>query len=755
MCLPRAAGPCGGLLFGSLAVFMTATTLSDELSKVEQALARPTTLEFVDAPLDQVLDHIRGKTRVPMLFDIGALQNFGIPPDTPVTCRLKDISLDSALKLMLSDLGLKHAVCDDWLLITIPEIGETALTTKAYPVDDLVPSAAGDDARGSVGPYIELVQVILQTSDPATWADFGGPGAITVAPTGTGFALLVAQSSRTHREIESLLDALRQIERDVRQGKPKTSYAVGWDWQRRARIRELMNKPISFDVNEMPLDGFLEMIRQRSGLNVLLDRPCLEDVGIPTDTPVTAAVEDVPLEQALRSVLHDLGLMYKTQNEVIFVTTPEEDGERLETLIYPIDDLLSADRDATTESLIEAIQTHCRRSPLDYVIGPGGITAFRTRRARVLIVRQFISVHDQIVEFLRRIRAAAEMPAPQQTPLAAPDDGAGIWGARAMHCSDGEQRESGDGDEDDDVWNRKFINPYDESLQDDSPPDPFSPSESPSGRPRRWVERCWLPKRLELTATPASQNIRDDEAGIERALDEDVSLIAQDVPLAELAKTVSEQCRVRIRVDAAVKTIGDDRRPVPVSVIAHGVPLRHLLTYALNSSDLDWTIHDGALLISSEDQIDNNPDLHTTREYRVTDLATFRNAKGDRVLRTKPVDEAVAYACADVGRTVSYRIHHVDGQVIVALTGNYADHASVRSVLSQLRAAADPEGKPPVYRKPAQRSVNDEVGLHQLAMSPAGEANSAAAGRSGPAGPLPAASGTSPRAPPRGNARRD
>ena len=81
---------------------------------------------------------LRDQHGIPIEIDKKALDNVGVGTDTPVTRNLKGISLRSALRLILKDLGLTYIIRDEVLLITSSEEAEKELVTRVYPVGDLV-----------------------------------------------------------------------------------------------------------------------------------------------------------------------------------------------------------------------------------------------------------------------------------------------------------------------------------------------------------------------------------------------------------------------------------------------------------------------------------------------------------------------------------------------------------------------------------------------------------------------------------------
>jgi ferric-dicitrate binding protein FerR (iron transport regulator)/tetratricopeptide (TPR) repeat protein len=97
--------------------------------RVQDALRSPTHLEFVEAPLQDVIDYLKDLHGIEIQVDKKALDDVGIANDTPITKQLKGISLRSALRLILRDLDLTYVIQDEVLLITTPEEAESSLTS--------------------------------------------------------------------------------------------------------------------------------------------------------------------------------------------------------------------------------------------------------------------------------------------------------------------------------------------------------------------------------------------------------------------------------------------------------------------------------------------------------------------------------------------------------------------------------------------------------------------------------------------------
>ena len=88
-------------------------------------------------------------------------------------------SRSAALRLMLSALDLTYVVENEVLLITTPDKASNKLTTKVYPVGDLL--AAGKDG------FKPLTQAIRSTIRPNSWATVGGPADVVCVPEARGW----------------------------------------------------------------------------------------------------------------------------------------------------------------------------------------------------------------------------------------------------------------------------------------------------------------------------------------------------------------------------------------------------------------------------------------------------------------------------------------------------------------------------------------------------------------------------------------
>jgi type II secretory pathway component GspD/PulD (secretin) len=111
---------------------------TDKEKEIEARLNNPVNLNFTDAPLEQVLADLRAQQGINIDADTASLQNEGISLKQPVTITLENISLKSALELLLQKVHLTYLIDHEALVITTINHAKGQLETRTYQVADLV-----------------------------------------------------------------------------------------------------------------------------------------------------------------------------------------------------------------------------------------------------------------------------------------------------------------------------------------------------------------------------------------------------------------------------------------------------------------------------------------------------------------------------------------------------------------------------------------------------------------------------------------
>ncbi len=107
--------------------------------EIEQKLKTPVLLKYENTPLSEVVSGLSELAGVNIHLDPRGLTQEGVNSDTPVTITLtKEVTLKSALNLILEPLHLSYVINDEVLKITSEQLRDGQLITKPYNVADLV-----------------------------------------------------------------------------------------------------------------------------------------------------------------------------------------------------------------------------------------------------------------------------------------------------------------------------------------------------------------------------------------------------------------------------------------------------------------------------------------------------------------------------------------------------------------------------------------------------------------------------------------
>jgi hypothetical protein len=156
---------------------------------------------------------------------VDALREACVSLDMPLSLKVKDMSLKSALHILFHQARLTFVIKDEALQITTTERAKGKLRMFTYPVADLViPIGSGDcelapflcrwcpdmAKKRTPGETAEdvLIRLITSTIEPSSWSDVGGKGTIQYFP--MGLAMVINQTQDVQEQIADLLSALRR-----------------------------------------------------------------------------------------------------------------------------------------------------------------------------------------------------------------------------------------------------------------------------------------------------------------------------------------------------------------------------------------------------------------------------------------------------------------------------------------------------------------------------------------------------------------
>jgi general secretion pathway protein D len=130
--------------------------------EIEQKLKTPVSLSFSNQPLSAVLDHLAKIAQINIHLDPEGFSEENVSTDMPVTINLQsEISLKSALNLILSPYQLDYVIQDEVLKITSENNSDQEVYIVSYPVADLVvpiPNFGPNPNMGLGGAYSEAMR---------------------------------------------------------------------------------------------------------------------------------------------------------------------------------------------------------------------------------------------------------------------------------------------------------------------------------------------------------------------------------------------------------------------------------------------------------------------------------------------------------------------------------------------------------------------------------------------------------------------
>ncbi len=107
--------------------------------EIQQRLETPILLNFENEPLSSVVDHLGKLAGINVYLDPQGLEQEAVSTDEPITINLqKEVSLKSALALILEPRHLGYVIRDEVLRITSEQYRESDVYVRTYNVADLV-----------------------------------------------------------------------------------------------------------------------------------------------------------------------------------------------------------------------------------------------------------------------------------------------------------------------------------------------------------------------------------------------------------------------------------------------------------------------------------------------------------------------------------------------------------------------------------------------------------------------------------------
>ncbi|QEG01267.1 hypothetical protein Mal15_53430 [Stieleria maiorica] len=161
--------------------------------RINAALDDQTTIQFIETPLAEAMQTLSAQHDIPIVIDHRALEEIGLDANAGTSIALTNVSLRSALRLMLRDLELTYLIKDEVMQITTVEAAEDNLIVEMYVLPANLAAKSND-----------VIKVLTATVVPDTWETLGGPSTAMAID----HVLVVSTTSDVHDRAERFLAML-------------------------------------------------------------------------------------------------------------------------------------------------------------------------------------------------------------------------------------------------------------------------------------------------------------------------------------------------------------------------------------------------------------------------------------------------------------------------------------------------------------------------------------------------------------------
>ena len=645
---------------------------------------------------------------------------------------------------MLRDLSLAYVIQDEVLLITTTEAAEQKLSTRIYPVADLV-TIPGHEQEEVIGwpEFTWLEDVVRSTIQSATWDEVGGPGAI--AELRNGKLLVVLQTQEVQDDVAGLLGACAKSRR-----RPAGKCPPPWTCP--ARPGRAEDRPRLEFAHEDRFQRHAVDRRDRAPESLSQDRDPVGPQGDgrrghrPGQTAVTRKIKENSLDAALRQFLDEGTFTWIIDDESLLITTTDAAASRLYVTLYPVTDLVDRYRDekgdvwADFDSLAGKIRTAVQPKSWDDAGGAGSLAHCMLGGTPVLVIAQTQQAQAEIAALLAKLRKAKPSGGRQQTlrpeqlpvkPRPAP--------APRMEPPDNEggplPRGHGDG------MFRCEPMPVPPVVQGGAGHGlgwtlALGIGLAVTGRRRRRkgasVSKAATAGLLAallaaVAGSSSAETPKQDspapavkpgaaEEKIEAVLDAPATLKFSDASLADVAYVVEQRYKIAVRLDKkAMEKAGTGRDGVVTRKLS-GISLRSALRLMLGDLRLAYVVQDGALLITTPDAAATKL---TTVTYPVADFVeSARDAGGNAAPDFKPLIDVIRGVLSpttldEMGVPGSIAPRTSGDSKVLVISQTQDGHRKIAALLRELRAAKQlaaggKEPHDPLYvprRGPAEQKI--------------------------------------------------
>ncbi|MDG1806409.1 MAG: sigma-70 family RNA polymerase sigma factor [Pirellulaceae bacterium] len=172
-------------------------SLSENELRILESLKKPANFDFFETRMEDVLAEISDNYELKIYIDPAAQRNAETPiRELLIVKKIRNISLESALDVILDSHQLTSIIKNEMLLITSKDIAKSTATTRLYPCPSDWPIT-----------NVELMETIFDSVSPESWEKNGGHG--NISPVADGVVISAPQA--IHRKVNGLYSQLQRL----------------------------------------------------------------------------------------------------------------------------------------------------------------------------------------------------------------------------------------------------------------------------------------------------------------------------------------------------------------------------------------------------------------------------------------------------------------------------------------------------------------------------------------------------------------
>ena len=411
----------------------------------EKLKASIASLDLSGVELRQAIGELREISGVGIRVNWAALAKERVMPETLVNVRLKNVTLDKAIRTVLDDVscigpghrnetGLGHVVEDGAITISSKSDLEGHLDTREYDISDITSLVAKFRHKEDM-PVNEDGVPLFEVSRDEIVGEINCLvfEAINESESDVrekGEKLVVTLDTASHESIAKVLEKLR-TRLNSRRSDPRPEKPAAAD----VAVGELLDRKIGeFDFYDTELQKAIDFIRDKSGINIHVKWHAIARESIGPDTKVSVhstnktrddgvRLENATFAEALQAVcrgdasegepgIGPVGLDYVVRDGVVTVSTKSDLRESTSFRIYDIGDMISSVADAESlpqsyREIVDQLRTVVVETiDSTYGCGPQGGDRMIREIGGLFVVVQTIEHHESLARLLRELHAS-------------------------------------------------------------------------------------------------------------------------------------------------------------------------------------------------------------------------------------------------------------------------------------------------------------------------------------------------------------